>query len=78
MSTLLGCGPHHARYSFGHPLPLRFFDQQLLSAFIRKSVILEFPIAIRRCHSFRDNPSSSRGDFETTHPLLEAMQGGIE
>src|SRR5580692_10323131 len=68
MSALLGGGPHHARYSFGHLLPLRFFDQELLPAFIRQAVILEFPIAIRSRFPFGDNPS----------PLLQAMQGGIE
>src|SRR5580692_10855684 len=33
MSVLLGGRPHHARQSFGHLRPLRFFDQQLLPAF---------------------------------------------
>src|SRR5580658_825620 len=68
MSALLGGGPHHARYSFGHLLPLRFFDQELLPAFIRQAVILEFPIAIRGRFPFGDNPS----------PFLQAVQGGIE
>ena len=34
MSALLGGGPHDARDSFGHLLPVRFFGQQLLPAFI--------------------------------------------
>src|ERR1700730_12557209 len=68
MSVLLGGGPHHARYSFGHLLPLRFFGHKLFSALICKSVILDFPIAIWRRLPFVDNPSA----------LLQAMQRGIE
>src|SRR5258708_31710291 len=68
MSVLLGGGPHHARHSFGHLLPLRFFDQELLPAFIRQAVVFEFPISVRRRLPFGDDPSSS----------LQAMQRGIE
>src|SRR5579863_123592 len=67
-SVLLGGGPHHTRYRFGHLFPLRFFGNELLPAFIRKAVILEFPIAIRRSLPFGDDPS----------PLLQAMQRWIE
>jgi hypothetical protein len=68
ISALLNRGPHYARDSFRHLLPLRFFDHKLFSTLIRKSVILEFPIAIRSRLPFGDNPS----------PLLQTMQGGIE
>src|ERR1700730_2665955 len=68
ISALLSRGPHYACDSFRHPLPLRFFDHELFSALLRKSVILEFPIAIRSHFPFGDNPS----------PLLQTMQGGIE
>jgi hypothetical protein len=68
MSALLGGRPHYARYSFGHLLPLRFFDYELLPAFICQAVVFEFPIAIRRSLPFGDDPS----------PLLQAMQRGIE
>jgi hypothetical protein len=68
MSVLLGGGPHYARYSFGHLLPLRFFDQELLPAFIRQAVVFEFPISVRRSLPFGDDPPSS----------LQAMQRGIE
>src|ERR1700680_3823485 len=46
MSLLLGGGPHHARYSFGHLLPLRFLGQELLPAFTSKPVVFEFPISV--------------------------------
>src|SRR5580692_10069548 len=36
ISALLSDGPHDTRYSFGHLLPLRFFDHKLFSAFFRK------------------------------------------
>src|SRR5258705_8821073 len=67
MSVLLGGGPHHARHSFGHLLPLRFFDQELLPAFISQAVVFEFPISIRRSLPLRDDPASS----------LQTMQRGI-
>jgi hypothetical protein len=68
MSRLLGSGPHHSRHGFGHLLPLRFFDQQLLSAFISQAVILELAISVWRSLPFRDDPTSS----------LQAMQRRIE
>jgi hypothetical protein len=68
MSVLLGGGPHHARHSFGHLLPLRFFDQKLPPAFISQAVVFEFPISIRRSLPFGDDPPSS----------LQAMQRRIE
>src|SRR5260370_26855726 len=68
MSVPRAGGPHHARHSFGHLLPLRFFDEQLLPAFIRQAVVFEFPISVRRRLPFGDDPSSS----------LQAMQRGIE
>jgi hypothetical protein len=37
ISVLLGGGPHHTRYSFGHLFPLRFFDEELLPAFISQA-----------------------------------------
>src|SRR5260370_2336479 len=68
MSALLGGGPHHARHGFGHLLPLRFFDQELLPAFISQAVVFEFPISVRRSLPFGDDPPSS----------LQAMQRGLE
>src|SRR5260221_7096781 len=68
ISVLLSGGPHYSCHSFRHLLPLRFFDHKLFSSLIGKSVILEFPIAIRSRFPFGDNPS----------PLLQTMQGGIE
>src|SRR5580704_17945011 len=68
MSALLGGGPHDARYGFGHLLPLRFFDQKLLPAFISQAVVFEFPISIRRSLPLRDDPAS----------CFQAMQRGIE
>src|SRR5580692_9770122 len=68
ISALLGRGPHYACDSFRHLLPLRFFDHKLFASLIRKSVILEFAIAIRSRLPFGDNPS----------PLLQTMQGGVE
>src|SRR6266852_5228272 len=68
MSGLLGGRPHHSRHSFGHLFPLRFFDQELLPAFIRQTVVFEFPISVRRSLPFGDDPPSS----------LQAMQRGIE
>jgi hypothetical protein len=68
MSTLLGGGPQHASYGFGHLLPLRFFHDQLLPAFFRQAVVLEFSISIRRSFPFGDDPSA----------LFQTMQGGIE
>src|SRR5258708_19175239 len=68
MSALLGGGPHHARHSFGHLLPLRFFDQELLPAFIRQAVVFEFSISVRRSLPFGDDPS----------PFLQTMQRRIE
>src|SRR5882724_4637592 len=68
MSRLLGGWPHHARYSFGHLLPLRFFDQELLPAFIRQPVVFVFPIAVRRSLPFGSHPAS----------LFQTMQRGIE
>src|SRR6202041_2299765 len=54
ISDLLNRGPHYARDSFRHLLPLRFFNHELFSALIRKSVILEFPVAIRSHFPFGD------------------------
>src|SRR5208282_1659245 len=68
MSTLLGGGPQHARYGFGHLLPLRFFYQELFPAFLRQPVVLEFSISVRRSLPFGDDPPSS----------LQAMQCRIE
>src|SRR6202789_94013 len=68
MSVLLGGGPHHARHGLGHLLPLRFFDHELLPAFIRQPVIFEFPISIRRSLPLGDNPAS----------FLQAMQRRVE
>src|SRR5260370_27079296 len=68
MSGLLGGGPHHARHSFGHLLPLRFFDQELLPAFISQAVEFELPISVRRSLPFGDDPASS----------FQAMQRRIE
>jgi hypothetical protein len=68
MSVLLGGWPHHARHGFGHLLPLRFFDQQLLPAFISQAAVFEFPISVRHSLPFGDDPPSS----------LQAMQRGIE
>src|SRR6266478_5752636 len=68
MSGLLGGGPHHARHSFGHLLPLRFLDQELLPAFISQAIVFEFSISIRRSLPFGTHPSSS----------LQAMQGRVE
>src|SRR5580704_2936397 len=67
-SVLLGGGPHHSRHSFGHLLPLRFFNQKLLPAFFSQAIVFEFPISIRRSLPFRHDPASS----------LQAMQRGIE
>src|SRR5580658_2805767 len=47
ISTLLGGGPHHARHSFGHLLPLRFFDHKLLLAFFGQSVVFELAVSVR-------------------------------
>jgi hypothetical protein len=68
MSVLLDGWPHHARHSFGHLLPLRFFDQELLPAFLSQAVVFEFPISVWRSFPFGDDPPSS----------LQAMQRGIE
>src|ERR1700689_1286771 len=68
ISALLRGGPHHARYGFGHLLPLRFFDHELLLAFIGQAVVFKFPIAVGRSLPFGDHPSS----------FLQAVQGWIE
>src|SRR5258708_22443002 len=68
MSGLLSGRPHHSRHSFGHLLPLRFFDQELLPAFIRQPVVFVFPIAVRRRLPFGSYPPSS----------LQTMQRAIE
>src|SRR6266481_1741084 len=68
ISALLDGGPHHARHSFGHLLPLRFFDQELFPAFISQPVVFEFPISVRRGLPFGNDPPSS----------LQAMQRGVE
>lgn len=49
ISALLCGGPHHPRHSFGHLLPFRLFDHELLSAFLRSPVVLELPVAVG-CH----------------------------
>src|SRR3984893_5811390 len=59
ISALLSRGPHYACDSFRHLLPLRFFDHKSFSALFRKSVILEFPIAIRGGLPLGNNPSFS-------------------
>src|SRR5260221_1505395 len=68
MSALLDRGPQHARYSFGHLLPLRFFDHELLPAFVSQTVVFEFPISVGGRLPFGTYPSS----------LLQTMQRGIE
>jgi len=68
MSVLLDGGPHHARYSFGHLLPLRFFGQELLPAFIRQAVVFEFAVSVGSRLPFGTYPSS----------LLQTMQRGVE
>src|SRR3984885_10156490 len=68
ISTLLSRGPHHQPDSFGHLLPLGFFDHKLLLTLICQSVVLEFPISIRSRFPFSTHPSS----------LLQTMQRGIE
>src|SRR2546421_287920 len=59
ISALLSPGPHYASDSFHHLLPLRFLDRKLFSALFRKSVILEFPIAIRSHFPLGGDPSPS-------------------
>src|SRR5215472_13812919 len=66
ISALLRCGPHHPCHSFGHLLPLRFFDDKLFSSLIRKPVVLEFPIPVRSPLPFRADPS----------PSLQPVQSG--
>src|SRR5947209_5857060 len=68
ISALLGGRPHDPRHSFGHLLPLRFFDDELLSAFFSQPVILKLPVAIRSRFPFGDDPSS----------FLQAVEGRIE
>src|SRR6266550_8709721 len=68
MSVLLGGRPHHARHSFCHLLPLRFFNHQLLPAFFRQTVVFEFPVSVQSRLPFGTYPSS----------LLQTMQRGVE
>src|SRR5580692_1646078 len=68
MSALLGGGPHHARHGFGHLLPLRFFDQELLPAFFSQAVVFEFPISVRRDLPLGYDPPS----------FFQTMKRGIE
>src|SRR5260370_18393449 len=57
-ALLRGC-PHHSRHSFCHLLPLRFFDQELLPAFISQAAVFEFPISVLPSLPFRDDPPPS-------------------
>src|SRR5207253_9111001 len=68
ISALLSRGPHYASDSLRHLLPLRFFNHKLFSALFRKSVILEFPIAIRNHFPLGGDPS----------PSLQSVQRRVE
>src|ERR1700691_3461754 len=68
ISALLGSGPHHERHSFGHLLPLRFFDHKLFLALFREPVVFEFPVSVRSRLPFGAHPSS----------FFQTMQRGIE
>src|SRR5437870_3516250 len=57
MSTLLCGRPHHPCNSFRHLLPLRLLDNKLLLAFVRQSVIFEFPVSIRSRFPFGNDRS---------------------
>src|SRR5438445_499301 len=59
MSTLLCGRPHHPCNSFRHLLPLRLLDNKLLLAFVRQSVIFEFPVSIRSRFPFGNDPAFS-------------------
>jgi hypothetical protein len=67
-SALLGRRPHHARHSFRHLFPLRFFDHELLLAFFCQSVVFEFSVSVGRRLPLGHDPSS----------FLETMKRGIE
>jgi hypothetical protein len=61
-------GPHYARHSFGHLLPLRIFDHEFFATIFCEPVILGLTIANRPRVPLENHPA----------PLLHPMSRRIE
>ena len=61
-------GPHYARHSFGHLLPLRIFDHEFFATIFCEPVILGLTIANRPRGPLENHPA----------PLLHPMSRRIE